>query len=128
MEISFNIERIVKIVFEEERPTNYVFVEKKPIKYFFGLIDSGEWTEECWLNKSFTIFGTDSEEYLIKSGFKIYPLSERVENRVCCKARVEVLLTDGYSVLQEFDTNEEAEKWARKLKAISGSNFETIKK
>ena len=28
MEISFNLERIVKIVFEEERPTKYVFVEK----------------------------------------------------------------------------------------------------
>ena len=107
MEISFNLERIVKIVFEEERPTKYVFVEKKPIKYLFGLIDFGEFSEEGWLNHSFpAIFGIESEKSLIEYGFKIYPLSERTENRVCEKERVTVYLTDNYSEVKSFDTNE----------------------
>lgn len=125
-EINFDVNAIVTVRFYEERPTDYVFVEAKPaIKWFFGLITIKEATKEGFSDGDY-FSGALTEETLNKYGYKVYPKSERLNNRVCRKARIDVDLEHGYSVSNSFDSDGEALGWAKRLKEISKKTFETV--
>ena len=118
----FNTDEIVSILFIPERVDNgFEWIESRPIKKFFGLINTGKFTQAGW-------FGdwdgrTYTDEQLRNYGYKVYTTDERVNDRVCKFAKVKVYLTHDNEVEQTFETDEDAEIWVEHLKTTSGKNF-----
>jgi len=120
----FDVSRIVSIHFTVERPAyKFCWVDRKPIKRFFGLINTGKFTEPGWINQHDwdEIIYTDEE--LRNYGYKVYTTDERINERVCCFAHVKVYLTGDNTIEQVFKSNEEAEAWVENLKTTSGKDF-----
>ena len=123
----FDVSRIVSTYFIPEHPeTRFYWQDRKPIKKFFGLINTGRFTEAGWLN------AYDWGEYLytedeIRSyGYKVYSTNERINERICNKAYVKVYLTQENTIEQKFETDAEAEAWIGSLKEKSGKTFEIV--
>lgn len=119
----FNVDRIVSILYTPEKPANeYFWVDPKPIKRFFGLIDTGKFTEAGW----YTYYSSRpyTTEVLRSYGYIVYDTDERINERVCNKAMVKVYLTDDNIIEQSFDSNQKAEEWIELLKTTSGKTFE----
>ncbi len=120
----FDVSRIVSIHFTVERPAyKFSWVDREPIKRFFGLINTGKFTESGWVNQNDwgVIIYTDEE--IRDFGYKVYTKDERINDRICYFPHVKVYLTDDNTVEQVFKTNEEAEAWVEELKANSGKTF-----
>ena len=120
----FDVSRIVSIHFTVERPAyKFCWVDRKPIKRFFGLINTGKFTEPGWINQHDwgEIIYTDEE--IRNYGYKVYTTDERINERVCCFAHVKVYLTDDNTIKQVFKTNEEAQAWIEYLITKSGKDF-----
>ena len=121
----FDVSRIVSVYFTPEHPeTKFYWQDRKPIKQFFGLINTGRFTEAGWLNAydCDEVFYTEDE---IRSyGYKVYSTNERINERICNKAYVKVYLTHDNTIGQKFETDAEAEAWIELLKQTSGKTFE----
>jgi hypothetical protein len=119
----FNTNKIVSIHFTPEKTSErFYFEDRKPIKKFFGLINTGRFTQPGWVD----YYDWDSkytDEELRKQGYKVYTTDERINDRVCVKATVKVYLAHDNTIVQEFETDDEAEFWIENLKTISGKNF-----
>lgn len=124
----FDVNRIVSIHFKPERVTNdYAWEKSKPIKKFFGLIDTGRFTEEGWeyyYDYAHTFIYSDDD--LRRKGYKVYSADERLNSRVCVKACVKIYLTDNNQIEMSFESNEEAEVHIEYLKKLSGTTFAVV--
>jgi hypothetical protein len=124
----FDVSRIVSVYFRSETPcTYYYWVESEPIKKFFGLIDTGRFTETGWCDNRDWKDGIIYTEDEIRSyGYKIYSTDERINDRICHKAYVKVDLTHDNQIEQSFETDADAEAWIQSLKEKSGKTFEVV--
>ena len=123
----FDVSRIVSIELRKESSLeNFTWTESEPIKRFFGLIDTGRFTEAGWIDSKdyYPIMYTDDD--LRGYGYKVYLTSERLNERVCDKAYVKVYLTHDNEIVKRFETDSEAEEWIDLLKQKSGKTFETV--
>lgn len=121
----FDVSRIVSIHFTVERPAyKFYWVDSEPIKRFFGLINTGKFTEPGWVNQNDWDVIIYTDEELRNYGYKVYTTDERINERVCCFAHVKVYLTGDNTIEQVFKSNEEAEAWIELLKDTSGKTFE----
>lgn len=130
----FDISRIISILYKPEHEcNNYEWVESKPIKWFFGLINTGKFTKSGWKYLSCGLWDDDNsivysdDEMRNKFGYIVYSTDERINNRLCNKAKVTVYLEYDNEICQEFNSNKEAEEWIESLKIKSGKPFEIVK-
>lgn len=128
MQIHFDVDQIIKIIFWGERPAYFYYYESKPIKNWYGG-KTGEFTKEGW--KEFPDYIGDycplySAEELIEKGYIVYPDKKLVMKRPL----VEVYLTHDQDVSQTFLKEADAQLWIDDLKAMTGrsGSFEVIHK
>ena len=124
----FDVSRIISVYFRSETPCRYFYwVESEPIKKFFGLINTGRFTEAGWCDNRDWKDGIIYTEDEIRSyGYKIYSTDERIKDRICHKAYVKVYLTHENQIEQSFETDADAEAWIQSLKERSGKTFEIV--
>jgi hypothetical protein len=123
----FDIDRIVSIWYRPEQPVSWIhWVESKPIKKFFGLYNTGRFTEAGWVNNSEWDDYIYTDDEMRKNGYIVYDWNERVNDRICKKAYVKVYLTHDNSIEQSFDSDKQAEEWIETLKEKSGKTFEVV--
>ena len=123
----FDVSRIVSVYFRRETTcTNFYWVESEPIKRFFGLFDTGRFTEAGWCDNRDWKFVIYTEDEIRSYGYKVYSADERINERICHKAYVKVYLTHDNEIEQAFETDEEAEAWIESLKEKSGKTFEVV--
>ncbi len=122
----FDLSRIVSVYFKLETTcTNFYWVESKPIKRFFGLFDTGRFTEAGWCdNRDWEDGIIYTEDEIRNYGYKVYSTDERINERICHKAYVKVYLTHDNTIEQTFETDKEAEAWIELLKEKSGKVFQ----
>ena len=121
----FDVDRIISIRFRPEYPVDHIYwAESKPIKKFFGLINTGKFTEAGWVDYCEWDRIPYSDDDLRKRGYIVYDRNERINERVCRKAYVKVYLTHDNSIEQSFDSDKQAEEWIETLKTKSGKTFE----
>ena len=121
----FDVSRIVSILFRPERTCNHIeWVESKPIKKFFGLINTGKFTQAGWVDHSEWDYDTHTDDELRQRGYIVYNTDERINNRVCKRAHVKVYLTHDNTIEQTFDSDQKAEEWIDLLKSTSQKTFE----
>jgi len=121
MEIHFDLDKIVKIKFTEKKEDKTMeWVEPKPIKKFFGLYDTGRFTDghfedvDSILGSTYT--GEMLQKYYIIEGKKVY-------ERPCVKVEFEHV----DPISRCFQNDEEAREWISKLSRQSKKNFEIVK-
>jgi hypothetical protein len=123
----FDVDRIISIHYRPENPVSWIYwVESKPIKKFFGLYNTGRFTEAGWVDNSEWDENIYTDDDMRKRGFIVYDKDERINDRICKKAYVKVYLTHDNSVEQSFDSNKQAEEWIETLKEKSGKTFEVV--
>ena len=124
----FDVSRIISVYFRSETPCRYFYwVESEPIKKFFGLINTGRFTEAGWCDHRDWEDGVIYTENWIRNyGYKVYSTDERIKDRICNKAYVKVYLTHDNQIEQSFETDDEAEAWIQSLKEKSGKTFEVV--
>ena len=123
----FDVSRIVSIHFMTEKPTNkFYWVDSRPIKKFFGLINTGKFTEPGWVDHYDWDEVIYTDEDIRNYGYKVYSTDERINDRICTFAHVKVYLTHDNTIEQVFKTNEEAEAWIENLKTRSGKDFAVV--
>jgi hypothetical protein len=123
----FDVDRIISIWFKPETPVEYIYwAESKPIKKFFGLYNTGRFTEAGWVDNSEWNYITYSDDDLRRRGYIVYGRNERINERVCRKAYVKVYHAHDNSIEQSFDSNKQAEEWIETLKTKSGKTFEVV--
>lgn len=121
----FDVDRIISIWFRPETPIDYIsWVESKPIKRFFGLYNTGRFTEAGWIDHSEWDPTPYSDDDLRRRGYIVYDRNKRINERVCRKAHVKVYLVHDNSIEQSFDSDKQAEEWIETLKTKSGKTFE----
>jgi len=124
MEIYFDLDKIVKIKFLEKREDESLqWVDPKPIKKFFGLYNTGRFTDGYFtdVNIPSILSSYYTEEYLrtygsLVEGKKVYK-----------KPWVKVELEHVDPVTRYFENDEEARNWINKLSRQSKKNFEIVK-
>lgn len=123
----FDVDRIISIHYRPENPVSWIYwVESKPIKKFFGLYNTGRFTEAGWVDNSEWDENTYTDDDMRKRGFIVYDKDERINDRICRKAYVKVYLTHDNSIEQSFDSDKQAEEWIETLKEKSGKTFEVV--
>lgn len=123
----FDVSRIISVYFRREHTaTKFYWQDSKPIKKFFGLINTGRFTEAGWLNAYDWNEELYTEDEIRGYGYKVYNTDERINERICNKAYVKVYLTHDNSIEQKFETDAEAEAWIESLKEKSGKTFEVV--
>jgi hypothetical protein len=124
----FDVSRIISIYFKSETPsTNFYWVESEPIKKFFGLINTGRFTEAGWCdNRDWKDGVIYTEDEIRGYGYKVYSTDERINDRICCKAYVKVNLTHDNLIERFFESDDDAEGWIRSLKEKSAKTFEVV--
>lgn len=123
----FDVSRIISVYFRSETPcTNFYRVESKPIKKFFGLFNTGRFTEAGWCDNRDWDEAVYTEDEIRDHGYKLYSADERINDRICHKAYVKVYLTHDNEIEQTFETDAEAEAWIETLKEKSGKTFEVV--
>jgi hypothetical protein len=123
----FDVSRILSIFYRPEEPVYWIsWVESKPIKKFFGLYNTGRFTEAGWFDNSEWDETTYTDDDMRKRGFIVYDKDERINDRICRKAYVKVYLTHDNSIEQSFDSDKQAEEWIETLKEKSGKAFEVV--
>jgi hypothetical protein len=121
----FDVNKIVSIWYRPEEPISWIsWVESKPIKKFFGLYNTGRFTQAGWVDNSEWDDHIYTDDQLRKNGYIVYDWNERVNNRICRKAYVKVYLTHDNSIEQTFDSDKQAEEWIDLLKSTSQKTFE----
>jgi hypothetical protein len=122
MEIYFDVDKIVKIKFvEKKEEKNMQWVEPKPIKKFFGLYNTGRFTEGHFDDLRSILDYIYSEEQLREYGYIIEG------EKVYLQAWVGVYFEHSDSVSRSFPSDEEAQEWISKLSRKSKKNFEIVK-
>lgn len=123
----FDVNRIVSIVVCGERPVNeYEWREPSLIKKFFGLINTGKFTEAGYYSKYGSNKVPYTEEELRGYGYKVYSRNERINTNVVNKAYVKVYLEHDNRVREKFETEDEMQQWVEKIKTTSGKTFEIV--
>jgi hypothetical protein len=123
----FDVSRIVSVYFRPEHTeTRFYWQDSKPIKKFFGLINTGRFTEAGWLNAYDWEEVLYTEDEIRGYGYKVYNTDERINERICHKAYVKVCLTHDNIIEQRFETDADAEAWIESLKEKSGKTFEVV--
>jgi hypothetical protein len=129
-ESHFLIENIREIQLTKERPAGYIWIDEKIeiIKkwYWFGFYKKEIKTEAGFYEKGYEHYAPHTEQYFLDMGYKIYPISERIENRICSKAYVTLSWKDGGSRGFNFESDDEAKAWIEQIKVKSGKTFEVI--
>ena len=121
----FDVSRIVSAYFiPEHTETKFYWQDSKPITTFFGLINTGRFTEAGWFNACDWNEELYTEDEIRNYGYKVYSTDERINERICHKAYVKVYLTHDKTIKQTFETDKEAEAWIELLKEKSGKTFE----
>lgn len=123
----FDVSRITSVYFRSETPcTNFYWVESEAIKRFFGLFDTGRFTEAGWYDNRDWDEAVYTEDEIRSNGYKVYSTDERINDRICHKAYVKVCLTHDNYIEQAFESDAEAEAWIESLKEKSGKTFEVV--
>ena len=123
----FDVSRIVSVYFRQETTcTNFYWVMSEPIKRFFGLFDTGRFTEAGWCDNRDWDEVLYTEDEIRSRGYKVYSTDERINERISHKAYVKVYLTHDNIIEQSFETDAEAEAWIGSLKEKSGKTFEVV--
>lgn len=126
-EIHFNLNEIVVIKFVKERvATNFVWEDGKPIKKFFGLIDTGRFTESGFKNIYSYYDDICTEEGIKESGYKVYSKDERLNDRIANYPYVEIHLKGNNSVTKKFKSDAEASEFIRMVERLSKCEFGII--
>ncbi len=121
----FDVSRIVSAYFiPEHTETKFYWQDSKPITTFFGLINTGRFTEAGWFNACDWNEELYTEDEIRNYGYKVYSTDERINDRICNKAYVKVYLTHDNTIEQRFETDADAEAWIESLKEKSGKTFE----
>jgi len=123
----FDVSRIVSVYFRREHTaTRFYWQDSKPITTFFGLINTGRFTEAGWFNAYDWNEVLYTEDEIRGYGYKVYNTDERINERICHKAYVKVCLSHDNTIEQSFETDDEAEVWIQSLKEKSGKTFEVV--
>lgn len=122
MEIYFDVDKIVKIKFvEKKEEKNMQWVDPEPIKKFFGLYNTGRFTEGHFTDLGSCLDPVYTEDQLREYGYIIEG------KKVYRQSWVEVYFEHVDSVSRSFPSDEEAQEWISKLSRKSKKNFEIVK-
>ena len=122
MEIRFDIDKIGKIKFVEKKEVkNMQWVEPKPIKKFFGLYNTGRFTEGGFHDLSSCLRSVYTAEQLREYGYIVEG------KKVYRQSWAGVSFEHADSVSRSFPSDEEAQEWISKLSRQSKKNFEIVK-
>ena len=124
----FDVDQIIGIEIIFERPAGeFDWVDATPEKRkFFGLIKVRSARPAGFLDSGSFQSTIYSEAELKGYGYKVYPDSERITQRVCRKPYVKVHLPHDLCVTQTFESDDLAKEWVAELKATSGKVFEVV--
>lgn len=122
----FDIDSIVLIKFNKEKSVSYEWVDTKPKKTFFAWFNTSKSIKSGFLKTDSIYSHIYSEAELIGCGYKVYSKEERVKDRVCSKANVELCLKHDYHIYKTFECDADAQKWITYLISKANKTFEIV--
>jgi hypothetical protein len=123
MEISFDIDQIVKITFTKSAKTNLIWLKARPTKSSFW-----PWKRKSAKEEGFYEHGDyDYSRYSRDAAIKSFIVECEDDGYICLyKPRVDVMLKNKETLSNILDDDKFAIEWVNMLKQLSGKNFETI--